>query len=100
MQRTEGVGSRGYRYGTERRFLAVKERLGEMRFVTARKGSRGTDVMGRVGCGAAGSLQWLRRRSTGNGRIGSGRNLQRFGEAWSHPVLQSRNGPDIFGGAG
>ena len=70
MQRTEGVGSRGYRYGTERRSLAVKERLGEMRFVTARKGSRGTDVMGRVGCGAAGSLQRIGRAITGTERWG------------------------------
>ena len=100
VQRTEGVGSRGYRYGTERRSLAVKERLGEMRFVTARKGSRGTDVMGRVGCGAAGSLQWTGEIGYETERERSGRNLQRFGEAWSHPVWQSRNGPDIFGGAG
>jgi hypothetical protein len=97
---SEGVGSRGYRYGTERRSLAVKERLGEMRFVTARKGSRGTDVMGRVGCGAAGSLQWTGEIGYETERERSGRNLQRFGEAWSHPVWQSRNGPDIFGGAG
>jgi hypothetical protein len=65
VQRTEGVGSRGYRYGTERRSLAVKERLGEMRFVTARKGSRGTDVMGRVGCGAAG----ICKGAAGTGRM-------------------------------
>jgi hypothetical protein len=63
-------------------------------------GSRGTDVMGRVGCGAAGSLQWNGEMGYETERGRSGRNLQRFGEAWSHPVWQSRNGPDIFGGAG
>jgi len=67
---SEGVGGREYRYVTKRRFLAVKERLGEMRCVTARKGSRGTDVMGRVGCGAAGSVQRIGRAITGTERWG------------------------------
>jgi hypothetical protein len=86
--------------GTVRSGLVWQSRIGKIRCVTARKGSRGTDVMGRVGCGAAGSLQWNGEMGTETERERSGRNLQRFGEAWSHPVWQSRNGPDIFGGAG
>ena len=86
--------------GTVRSGLVWQSRIGKIRCVTARKGSRGTDVMGRVGCGAAGSLQWTGEIGYETERERSGRNLQRFGEAWSHPVWQSRNGPDIFGGAG
>ena len=85
--------------------MAVPARMGKVGSGTVRSGlvwlgSRGTDVMGRVGYGAAGSLQWNGEMGYETERERSGRNLQRFGEAWSHPVWQSRNGPDIFGGAG
>ena len=83
------------RFGT-----AVQVRRGVVSCGVLRFGSRGTDVMGRVGYGAAGSLQWTGEIGYETERERSGRNLQRFGEAWSHPVWQSRNGPDIFGGAG
>ena len=51
--------------GTVRSGLVWQSRIGNIRCVTARKGSRGTDVMGRVGCGAAG----ICKGAAGTGRM-------------------------------
>ena len=63
--------------------MAVPARMGKVgsgtvAFGPVRYGSRGTDVMGRVGCGAAGSLQWT-------------------GEEWFGGVRQSGSGRDVIG---
>jgi hypothetical protein len=56
------------------------ERSGQARCVgIGLVGSRGTDVMGRVGYGAAGSLQWNGEMGYETERERSGRNLQRRG---------------------
>ncbi len=46
----------------------VQEGKREIRTGAVRTGSRGTDVLGRVGCGAAGSVQRIGRAITGTER--------------------------------
>ena len=69
--------------------MAVPARMGKVgsgtvAFGPVRYGSRGTDVMGRVGCGAAGSLQWTGEIGYETKRERSGRNLQRRGGVVTH----------------
>lgn len=62
----KGLGVEGI--GLVRKGDLWQSRIAEMRCVTARKGSRGTDVMGRVGYSAAGSVQRIGRAITGTER--------------------------------
>ena len=69
--------------------MAVPARMGKVgsgtvAFGPVRYGSRGTDVMGRVGYGAAGSLQWTGEIGYETERERSGRNLQRCGGDGTH----------------
>jgi hypothetical protein len=71
--------------------MAVPARMGKVgsgtvAFGPVRYGSRGTDVMGRVGCGAAGSLQWT-------GEIGYETERERSGRKFA----KVRRGRDACG---
>ena len=83
-----------------RQSRSLTDRTGAVWWGVLWSGSLGHERFCLVRFGWAGSLQWTGEIGYETERERSGRNLQRFGEAWSHPVWQSRNGPDIFGGAG
>ena len=56
------------RYGKDRRGRVWQSRMGKVGSGTVGFGSRGTDVMGRVGYSAAGSVQRIGRAITGTER--------------------------------
>jgi len=94
--------------------MAVPARMGKVgsgtvAFGPVRYGSRGTDVMGRVGCGAAGSLQWTGEIGYETERERSGRKfakvrcgLMRFGHIRQEVCSgrMGRRGLARFGEAG
>ena len=82
--------------------MAVPARMGKVgsgtvAFGPVRYGSRGTDVMGRVGYGAAGSLQWNGEMGYETERERSGRNLQRCGGDGTHVECLGSRGGDRTG---